>query len=226
MIIILHGWTYSLDKWQEFEKNLKKERFSFKFLKIPGLTSETNEVWDIEKYSEWLKKELDKEKGKVVLVGHSNGGRIATYFASDHPEKVAKLILMDSAGIYHKEFLLQIKRFVFGILAKVGKKLTTSKILKEILYKLAGEQDYHKANPNMQKSMINLINFDLTSTFKKIDIPTLIIWGENDKTTPLSDANLIHKLIKNSKLKVIKDAKHSPFYTHPKQVVEILKNDL
>ena len=113
-IIILHGWTYSTDKWTNFVELLKKSGFDVEVLKIPGLTEESNEVWDLDKYSKWLFDKMSKENEKVILLGQSNGGRIASYFASKHPDKVRNLILIDSAGIYHNDLYIRIKRFVFG----------------------------------------------------------------------------------------------------------------
>ena len=223
-IFILHGWTYSLDKWDKFALLLTQNGFAPIFLKIPGLTEESNQIWDIQKYSNWLNGKLSEEKSKVILLGHSNGGRIAAFFAVEHPEKIQNLILINAAGIYHKELFLQIKRFVFGTITGIGKKFTSSETLKNFLYYIAGERDYQKASPNMKLSMINLSHHDLTPYFQKIKVPTLIIWGENDKITPISDANLMHKLISGSKLKVIKEARHSPFYTHPAEVVEVIKH--
>ena len=77
-IVILHGWTYSLDKWEKFKDLLQNEGFQTIFLKIPGLTAKSGEVWNLDKYSNWLGSQLSKEKDKVVLLGHSNGGRIAS----------------------------------------------------------------------------------------------------------------------------------------------------
>ncbi len=225
-IFILHGWTYSFDKWGKFADLLKRESLDSVFLKIPGLTEESNQIWDIQKYSDWLNEKLSKENGKVILLGHSNGGRIAVYFAAEHPEKVQELILIDSAGIYHKELFLQIKRFVFGSITSIGKKFTSSETLKNFLYYLAGERDYQKASPNMKLSMVNLSHHDLTPFLRKIKVPTLIIWGENDKITPVSDANLMHKLIHGSKLEIIKEARHSPFYTNLEEVVQVIKNGI
>lgn len=224
-IYILHGWTYSLEKWVNFEKLLKGNNFDPVLLKVPGLTEKSDKIWDLDKYSDWLYKYLSKEKKKVILLGHSNGGRIAAFFATKHPEKVANLILVDSAGIYHKELWLQIKRFVFKTLSGIGKSFTNSDVVKNFLYFLAGERDYQKATENMKKTIVNLTNHDLTPFLKNVEVPTLIIWGEDDKITPLSDAKLINSLIKDSKLRIVKDAKHSPFYTHPVEVINILKND-
>jgi pimeloyl-ACP methyl ester carboxylesterase len=222
-IYILHGWTYSLDKWQKFSNLLKQAGFDPVFLQIPGLTEKSDEIWNIEKYSKWLGDKIGSSK--AVLLGHSNGGRIAAYFTSINPKRVEKLILIDSAGIYHKDIYIQIKRFVFGTLSKVGKKITSSDSMKNFLYFLAGERDYQKATPNMKLSMVNLSHHDLTPFLEKITVPTLIIWGKDDRITPVADGKIMQKLIKNSKLKVIDSARHSPFFTHPKEVIKIIKND-
>jgi pimeloyl-ACP methyl ester carboxylesterase len=225
-IYILHGWTYSLDKWTACVGLFKEAGFAPVLLKIPGLTAPSNQVWDLDKYSGWLKEKLGRERGKVILLGHSNGGRIAAYFAAKHPEKVSRLILVDAAGIYHRELSLQIKRFIFKTVVGIGKIFTSSEFLKNFLYFLVGERDYQKAAPNMKATMVNLSRFDLAPLLWKIKTPTLIIWGETDKITPLADGKLMKKSIPHSELKIIKGARHSPFYTHPKEVVKIIKNGI
>lgn len=225
-IIILHGWTYSVEKWQTFLNILEKKGFEITILRVPGLTSENDKVWRTEDYVNWLYKKIEKEKEKVVILGHSNGGRIALNFAIKYPKKVEKLILIDSAGIYHNELPLALKRVIFRTLAKLGKKLTSSNILKNILYKLSGESDYNNASVNMKQTMLNLLNSDKSLKLEEIQIPTLIIWGKEDKITPLSDGILMDNLIKNSKLEIIENAKHSPQFTHPNQVAEAIINNL
>ena len=117
-VIILHGWTKSLDKCDVFLKELDKNGIKYNFPKIPGLTESLEKVWNLNDYVNWLKNIADKEKDKVILVGHSNGGRIALSFTNLFPEKVEKLILIDSAGIYHNELPIKIKRIVFKTIAK------------------------------------------------------------------------------------------------------------
>lgn len=228
-IYVLHGWTYSLEKWLGLEKILKKYGIELVFLRIPGLTSKTEKVWDIDKYAEWLKDQLSKDKNnqnkKINLLGHSNGGRIAIYFSAKYPERVNKLFLIDSAGIYHKELPLQIKRLFFKTTSKLGKKITTSNFLKSLLYKFVGEKDYKDASPEMKKTMLNLINFDVTPYLSKVKAKTTIIWARDDRITPLSDGKIMNKLIYDSKLVVMDETKHSPFYTNPVKVAEYIKND-
>lgn len=221
-IIILHGWTKNLDKWKNFLENLDKKKINYEFPKIPGLTESLNEAWNLSDYVKWLKKITDKQKDTVILIGHSNGGRIALAFANSYPEKIKKLILIDSAGIYHNELPLKIKRIVFKTIAKIGKKLSSSKKFKNLLYKFARESDYKDLEGNIKQTMINLITSDLKPILPKIQTSTLIIWGEHDKTTLLSDGKLMHRLIKDSKLEIIQNAKHSPMFSHPDQVLKII----
>jgi pimeloyl-ACP methyl ester carboxylesterase len=223
-IYILHGWTYSTDKWQDFIKFIKMRNFIPVMLNVPGLTEKTNKVWTLDDYVEWLKDALSDDE--AIIIGHSNGGRVALAFAAKYPDRLKLLILIDSAGIYHNELPIRVKRLIFGTVAKLGKKLTSSEKLRALLYKTARENDYKDATPQMRETMANLISTDLTSQLSQIIAPTTIVWGEKDKSTPLSDGKLMHKLIKNSRLFVIKDAWHSPQFTHINEVCQKILSEI
>jgi pimeloyl-ACP methyl ester carboxylesterase len=225
-IIILHGWTKTIDKWKPFTEELSKMGISVNLLKIPGLTEKLDKVWDLSDYVKWLKNIVSKETDKVVLIGHSNGGRIALAFTNQYPEKVEKLILIDSAGIYHNELPHRIKLFIFKFIAKIGKKITTSRALEDLLYKLAREGDYKKSSPITKQTMINLLNSNKDLNIYQVKTPTLIIWGREDKITPLSDGILMNNLIENSKLKIIENARHSPMFTNTQEVARIIYENL
>lgn len=223
-IFILHGWAYSTEKWEPFLKLLERNGIEYELLKIPGLTAPLDEVWALSDYVDWLHR-TTKNQERITLLGHSNGGRIAIAYTLKYPEKVSQLILIDSAGIYHKELLLRIKRFTFGNLAKL-KNFVNSEFLKKIFYRIVREKDYSQATPVMKKVLRNLTESDLTNNLEKINAKTTIIWGENDRTTPLSDGKLMKEKIKNSELFVIKNAGHSPQFSHPKEVVNMIFNNL
>lgn len=222
-VLVLHGWTYSTEKWKPFINYLEAKGFAAKLLKIPGLTQKLDSVWNIDDYVDWLKRRVNQ---KIILIGHSNGGRIALAFCLNYPGMVEKLILIDSAGIYHNELPIRIKRTIFKYIAKIGKKIITSEKLRKALYKLSRESDYEKASPVVKQTMINLITLDLTSILSQIKVPTLIIWGQGDKATPLADGKLMHERIKNSKLLIIESARHSPQFTHTKEVVEKIVQEI
>jgi len=219
-LLILHGWAYDTEKWKPFLKLLEEKGIDFELLKIPGLTSLLNEAWTLDDYVTWLESVVSGQKS-VVLMGHSNGGRICLAYTLKYPKKVSKLILIDSAGIYHNEISLWLKRIAFKNLARF-KKIAYNAVLKNILYKLAREDDYNKAAPNMKKTMQNLIESDLSLKLKEINTPTLIVWGEHDTTTPLSDGKFMRKEIKNSDFKIIKGARHSPQFSNTKEVFDFV----
>ncbi|MDQ3099648.1 MAG: alpha/beta hydrolase [bacterium] len=223
-IVILHGWTYSNEKWSELINLLQQESRTVLIPPIPGLSgSIMNKPWELNDYIIWLEEQLMNED-TIILIGHSNGGRIATRFAAKHPNKIEKLILIDTAGLIRKEKLYILKKKFFEHLSKVGKKLTSSTYLEKLLYKLVGESDYHQAEPQMKATMLNLISTDLIEDFKKLTIPTLIIWGGDDTITPIYQAEEIHTLIPQSKLYIVKNARHSPFYTDAQEVFNSIKS--
>lgn len=219
-IYILHGWSYTTEKWEPFLELLKKSGVEGVLLKIPGLTAPLEKPWTLDDYVSWLF-EIIKNESQVTILGHSNGGRIALAFALQHPEKVKQLFLIDTAGIYHKELFIRFKRKVFRNVANIGKKIAP-KNFRSVLYKIAREHDYEQANPVLQETMRNIITVDLLPKLSSITVKTIIIWGRKDKTTPFKDAVSMHKLIKNSQLFSIAEARHSPQFTHASKVMKIV----
>lgn len=221
-VFILHGWTKSAASWDEAVACLRAKGLDVTLPKIPGLTDDTDPVWGLNDYVEWLSQLLPSDP--VVLVGHSNGGRIAVAFTAAYPHRVQKLILVDSAGIPLTDPWVKLKLSVFKGIAHLGRKLTNSEKLQSLLYRAARVSDYPNSTPNMRKTMANLIALDLTERLSRISVPTLIIWGQNDSVTPLHMAHKLHQGIKDSRLEIIPSARHAPHATHPNKVCELIYN--
>lgn len=222
-IYILHGWSYQTEIWKPFLQGLTDLGFSPIFLRIPGLTGPIDREWNLDDYVTWLASEIEKETEPIVLLGHSNGGRISIAFAKKYPLKVKGLILVDSAGVYHNDFKIRFKRAFFAILANVGGFLKHNKTIRLLFYKIIGERDYHNANETMRKTMTNLISVDLTPIFSEISCPVGIVWGNNDTYTPLSDGKLMAQLFPHNELTIIDGARHSPQFTHQDKVLNAVK---
>ncbi len=223
-LFILHGWTYQTDTWQPLLEILRSRDVDFEFLHIPGLTDSTNPIWTLDDYVEWLRQKTSAYE-KVILLGHSNGGRIALAFAAAYPEKVERLILEDSAGIPPRGWRA-FKRDTFRLIAKVGTMLAKSATLRSLFYHIIRERDYRDATPEMRITMSRLVSADLSAILHKIKTPTLIIWGARDVTTPLSDGEIIRAGITNSRMIIIPDARHSPHRTHTERMAEIITEEL
>lgn len=221
-VILVHGWVYSTEKWQAVVAELITYGISIEILAIPGLTAPLEQPWTLDHYVQWLYLEVQVSNKPVVLIGHSNGGRIALAFALAYPHLVHQLVVIDAAGIMHRGLRVSAKRIIFGSATAVGKRFTSSDKLRKIVYKLAREGDYQQANPVMRKTMTNLLSVDLAPRLSEITNSTLLIWGDLDKSTPLADGKLMKKCIPNSRLVIISGANHSPHASNPGEVAHAI----
>lgn len=223
-IVILHGWTTKKNveiAWQPFINLLRLAGFKVTFLFLPGLTQPLDSSWSLDQYVEWVCQQIESKK-PCILLGHSFGGQIATRLASAHPDLISRLVLIDSSGIPDDRWFKRVKRLFFLILAKCGKNIPYTKQLKKLLYRFAREQDYYQATDMQKETMRQVIREDLRFDAAKITTSTLLIWGVEDTITPLFMGRKLLSLITHSSLLLIEGARHSPQYTHPKQVADTL----
>jgi pimeloyl-ACP methyl ester carboxylesterase len=222
-LFILHGWSIEKngqDKWLPFIAELKKVGLNPQFLALPGLQSPLNEVWNLDNYVEWVTDKLPNQP--VVLLGHSFGGQIAIRLAARHPEKVSQLILIDSAGLRDHAVLPTAKRVVFKLAAKIGKVFLNNQLARMVLYKLAREKDYYNAPPLLRRTMSSVLDEELWEELPKVQAPTLIIWGSDDRVTPIKLGRQIHQLIAQSRIEVVTGARHAPMFTHTAQTAQLV----
>ena len=74
--------------------------------------------------------------------------------------------------------------------------------------------------------ILHISNKKNTNKLKRIQIPTLLIWGALDRWIPLDNGKRMDELIPNSKLVVIPNSGHVPMEEHPKKSLKILKSFL
>jgi len=231
-IILLHGWRSSKENWEKIKKNLEKEGFTVMIPDLPGFKEETklNNSWDLNNYIDWMEDFIKNKKNSgeltepFFLLGHSFGGRIAIKFAVKHPEKICGLILISSAGIRPKKSLIS----NFTPFLKKLDFLPGYSIFRKIFYKLIlRKTDYLKTEGALKETFKKIIEEDLTSILSQIQNKTLILWGEKDKLTPISDAYLMKAKIKNSKLEIFKGLSHISYLENPeiisKKILDFIK---
>ena len=219
-IHIIHGWAYDISPWHEVAAHLKEHGVTAELLQVPGLTAPSKKAWTIKEYATWADQHIPN--GAFAL-GHSNGGRILMNLLSEKPRKLKGLILLDSAGVYRKPTL---KNRAFYIGAKALAPLKPIKPLRRLVHKFIGASDYERAPENMKKTLNNMLTSDQKLDPSSIIVPTRIIWGAKDLTTPLKDGEELHRLIKGSKLHVESDWGHSPYFKHPKALAALIAKSL
>jgi len=232
-IIILHGWQSKLSRWEPLTQILKKD-FTIFLPEIPGFGQiKTDKPWNLKDYADWLKQYLRQNKiTNPIIIGHSFGGRVALKYLSAGGQ-AKKLILIASAGINQKN---NFKKTIFWYLAKTGKfffKIPWLSAFKKqatwFIYTVASEKDYYLADSILKETMKKVISENLESELGKIKTPTLILWGQDDKITPPSDAHIFNRKIPKSYLKIYKRAGHNlPFILAgqvAREIINFVKND-
>lgn len=145
-----------------------------------------------------------------IIIAHSFGGRIASILLGKYNLKIKKLILIDVAGIKRLNLKVLVKRYIYKFL-KLITGILPMKIkykMRKFLFKKFSSNDYYYLSPCMYNTFKNIIGKNLYRYYKKINVNTLIIWGSNDKDTPVKDAYLLNKIICNSKLVIYKNCSH------------------
>lgn len=210
-IVFLHGWQQDKKSFSALVPYLFKTNHLY-LLDLPGfgkskLPNDNYTSYDYaEEVVEWLKKNKLTE---VILVGHSFGGKIATIVANKYPEIISKLILIANSGIPEDKTYYPFLKYLPQPLKKRFSPLFTS-------------SDYKNAG-KLLPIFKNVVKENLTTEFAKVNKPTLIIWGKNDRQLPMDMSKQINKLIKNSKLELLPTG-HFPFIDKPKEVADLIKN--
>lgn len=221
-IVILHGWGSPSNAWLETQGYLSARGYEVYMPDLPGFgkSNPPPKPWEISDYAQCVGRFADRlGLQRFFLIGHSFGGRIGIRLALLHPDRLLGLVLCSSAGIKSRP---TVKQFAFRVLAKVGYRLLSLPPLKgfqqparRFLYFLAGEWDYYRAQGVMRETMKRVIEEDLRPDLGKIAVPTLIVWGDRDRVTPLSDAYIMKEEIPNVALHIVEGAGHRLPYEEP-----------
>ena len=203
-LYIIHGWTYKPEPWHDVIAELKRLGVEAELLKVPGLGTKSDKVFTIEDYVEWAREKLPK--GSIAL-GHSNGGRILLNLLEKEPDYLDGVILLDAAGVWEKEN----RRMVLRGLSKALAPLKKSKFIRKAVHCVIGANDYENAPENMKKTLDNMINSDKTLNIVKVTTPVQIIWGDDDRITPLRQGKKMHELLSNSELVIKPGWRHSHY---------------
>lgn len=218
-VLLMHGWGCDHTTVRSIANALNhKLRVYNVDLPGHGKSTEPPTAWGVDDFTKLIEKFVKELNiNDPIPVGHSFGGRISILMASRNPIK--KMVLVDAAGIKPKRSL---KYYI-----KVYSFKTAKKILPIIFGKKAGEKsiqawrgkagsaDYRNSSPIMRAVMSRCVNEDLKHVMPSIKASTLLLWGDNDTATPLSDAKTMEKLIPDAGLVSWAGCGHYSFLDNP-----------
>ena len=213
-ILFLHGWGCNINYMLPLSYS---SNYNSLVIDLPGFgkNKELSFPYTIDDFVEEIVLLISSLDIKVThIVGHSFGGKLATRLS--RLLKVKGLILI-SASTFHKirgpKYYLKVWFYKFVKKFKIFSKLTNS----------FGSKDYKTLPPVMKKTMSKIINESVTTDLKAISIPTILIYGNKDKITPLYIAKRTKKLIKDCEL-IVLNGNHFVYLYNKQKVIRIIES--
>ena len=205
-VVLLHGWGASLEALTGVQKVLS-DGFRVLSFDLPGFgeSDPPPTAWDSNDYASVILEGLDRLGiEQTHLVGHSFGGKVALRITSSRPDRVGRLVLVNSAGLRPRRTIaFRARAAGYRILRQVAR----SGRLRAWLAGRMGSEDYRSAG-RLRPTLVRCVNEDLRAILPGITVPTLLIWGDLDDATPLADGQLMEALIPDAGLVVFGGAGH------------------
>jgi non-heme chloroperoxidase len=237
-VVFSHGWPLNADAWDPQMMFLvqKGYRVIAHDRRGHGRSSQSGRGNDMDTYADDLAAVIDALDLKAAtLVGHSTGGGEISHYVGRHGTKRVRRMVLISAV---PPLMAKTEANPTGLPMSVCDDIRTntannrSQLFKDLAAPFYG---YNRPNAKVQQGVIDefwregmlgsvlgeyecvkqFSEVDYTSDLEKIDVPTLILQGDDDQIVPLDDSGRKSaKIIKNATLKVYPGAPHGMCTTH------------
>lgn len=240
-VLLVHGSMGSLHMWEEWARELGKEAHVFS-VDLPGhgLTGAwPRDEYTVEAYSDFIEVLIDTlHLDRIVLVGHSLGGAVAWTFAATRPDRVTQLVLVDAAGYPRQsgEAPLPTRLARTPGFGDIGIYFKPENMVRRSLAEVYA--DPAMVTPDRVRRYAELQRFPgnreatlqraraqepLDPTpLRRMDVPTLIIWGGRDRWVPVADAFRFQNDIKGAKLEIFETLGHNPMEEAPQATAAVV----
>jgi 4,5:9,10-diseco-3-hydroxy-5,9,17-trioxoandrosta-1(10),2-diene-4-oate hydrolase len=233
-VILLHGLGGYIENWDLNMAALAQERQVYAVDLVGfGLSDKPQVEYTIPYLTTFVHKfmqALDIER--ATLVGESMGGIISLWFAQQYPEQVEKLVLEGSGGL-GKEVSIFLRIMTLPVLGEYLARPSRkgSEDLQKLVFYNQGlimdewiEEDYQMSNqPGAQRCFLSAlrsigniwgvkreVDTPILEGLEKIEVPTLIIWGEQDQIIPVAHAHAAAEGLPNARLHIFDGCGHVP----------------
>ena len=228
-ILLMHGSGLTHIVWSLHEQFYSSQGFNVLSVDIPGHgNSEGPALKSIEEISDWIKALMIKaDIKKIIIIGHSQGGLVGIDFASRYPELTDKIVLVSAS------YKMPVNQDLID-LAEAGDEKS---ILLMMKWGYEGSKAFIGGNPvkkiiNSARDIREILAVDLNAcnnykngenAIKKINSPTLCIFGDLDKMVPIKVGLKMTEQIKNSETKIISDCGHMIIFEKAFEMRKLVK---
>lgn len=213
-LVMVHGLSESTRLWY---RNLPALAANYRvyLVDLPGFGTmrKFRQHFKLRETGAWLDAWMQAVGLKnAYLVGHSMGGYVSMALAVTRPERVKRLVLVDSVGVSAG---LPVERLVPLALRAIRRSIPA-------LWFCIG-YDYLRAGPAMVLNAARqIVELDASPVVASVRAPTLLIWGENDDLMPFSLGRQLHERVMGARLFVIRGANHFCMYERPREFNQAL----
>lgn len=210
-VLLLHGWGGQIESFHPVTQALAPH-FRTTAMDFPGhgQSGLPPQPWHVSDFLRCTLELMDRLELRCPhIVAHSFGGRVTIKLASQHSERAARLLFTAgagvpapaSAGVKLKRLAAHFKPFVpKGVREKLAPRLSSSD------YRNAGE---------LRPTLGNVVAEDLTPYLASIRHQALLVWGDQDRETPLHCGQVMKEKMPNAELVVFAGAGHFPYLDQP-----------
>lgn len=246
-ILCLHGLGASTHSFREFKGPLSKHQqlILIDFKGFGASPKPKDSHYAIEEHAELIHQFIEeRDLRDLTLIGNSFGGAVSLLVAlrlcEENSGRLRRLILIDSGGYnqYLPTHLKILRTPVLGwlVLHVLPPKLAALTVLNYSYYndkKITSEQIEAYARPiadrggrhallETSKQIIPDNIDELIKKYPKITVPTLIIWGRQDKVIPLVIGEMLDRALPDSRLVTIDHSAHIPQEETPEEVIPLV----
>ena len=226
-VVLLHGWGSSARLMQPIAAALASTHRVLN-IDLPGhgLSGPPPEPWGVPEYADLVSSLIDEHLGKpATLVGHSNGGRIWLYMASDdrYRRHFTRLVLVSPSGVKpHRGFKYHLRRTIatllkapFMIMPRPIRELGLDWLRHSLVWRLLGSTDYRALEGVMRDTFVRTVNYFVEDRLEKISVPVLLFWGDQDSAVSRRQMEILEARIPDAGLVVLEGAGHYGYLDDP-----------
>lgn len=234
-VLLLHGWGSRAALMAPVAASLN-DRYRVYNLDLPGHgeSPPPPAPWGVPEHAALVRRLIDERIGApTTLVGHSNGGRIALYLASepDPPPLLARLVLVSPSGItprrpwtyYVKKYAAQGLKAPFLALPEPLRGHGLDWLRHSLLWRALGSSDYRALGGVMRETFVKTVTCYLDDRVHRISLPTLLFWGDRDEDISRYQMQVLEERIPDAGLVVLEGAGHYGYLDAPEVFVAALR---
>lgn len=226
--VVLHGWGGRIESMAPVIDCLRGS-FRVVAIDLPGFgqSPPPNSTWGTADYASFIRDALAQTGiEKAHFVGHSFGAKTSLCIASTYPHLVDKLLLVGASGLRSAPSTkARLKRAASRAARAAGKVGPLGRSIRDAAYKRLASEDYRNAGA-MRPTFVKVVNEDLSDLLPSISASTLLIWGSEDDSVPVSHAKKMEAAIPDAGLVLFEGAGHFAYLDEPQRFCRVARHFL